>query len=875
MPMTSSFLDEALMQMRDAGLLIDNLAADGRLHRVPTEDKPRSKNGAYVIHNDNYPVAWWQNWATETTGKLQGKDKSAFTKKEKQEYDRRMKELSQQAEAERKQKHSEAAKESRSIWKSAKTASATHGYLKGKQIDPYFCRIDSEGRLLVPLYDSSGQLVNLQKILPEKPKEGGGKRYMPGGCKKDCYCPIPAKNKTTPGPLLIAEGYATAASLAMATGFEVWIAFDANNLHSVSKLARSRFPERQIVICADNDRPQPPNIPEQGGIGALKGRKAAESIGAYYALCPLFEGRDKADFNDLAYNLGLDRVRHEIETVLKSRPVTDCPMPHGFYMVEKGEHVGLYYTQTKPDGTSEDIRIGPPLKVLANTRTQDGSDWGLMLRWYDLDKRQHDWAMPLSLLNNQKAEWFTILLDGGWFGDPAYRKHIAKFLSIVRPIKRIRCVTTTGWHDGRYVLPDSTLGNGEDELVLQSLQHDGLYQTAGTMDGWRELASLCVDNPKFGFALSCAFAGPLLALAGLEGGGFNFEGASSCGKTTALQVAASVWGGPQHVRAWRSTDNALELTAALHNDNCLILDELAQVRAKVLDEAVYMLVNGAGKARASKDGGLRKSYHWRVLILSSGELGLADKLQEDGRRSKAGQDARFVAVPVSKSDIANLHGLEISSQFIRQIKRLAETNYGHAGRIFLENLTQKETLQNAKDRLRTGLDTIIDSFCPGDCDGQVRRVALRFALVAIAGILAREMNLLPSDFQAEVYARKCFMEWIEQRGGIGAAEDMKILEQVQLFIEQHGQSRFQDIADPNAICINRAGYRENAAYYCLPQAFRAEIIKGYSPKRAIEVLAKAGWLLNDRGRNTRLKWIPNIGTIRVYTIQIPQEKDNS
>lgn len=51
-----------------------------------------------------------------------------------------------------------------------------------------------------------------------------------------------------------------------------------------------------------------------------------------------------------------------------------------------------------------------------------------------------------------------------------------------------------------------------------------------------------------------------------------------------------------------------------------------------------MLANGSGKARATRDGSARKSAHWRLLFLSSGEIGLADKVAEDnrGRRAAAG-----------------------------------------------------------------------------------------------------------------------------------------------------------------------------------------------------------------------------------------------
>jgi putative DNA primase/helicase len=96
---------------------------------------------------------------------------------------------------------------------------------------------------------------------------------------------------------------------------------------------------------------------------------------------------------------------------------------------------------------------------------------------------------------------------------------------------------------------------------------------------------MCVGNSRLSFAL-CRHFRRAFASPGRSGsGGFSFEGGSSSGKTTALQIAASVWGGPEHVRSWRATDNGLEGIAALHNDNVLILDEMGQVNGRVLANA--------------------------------------------------------------------------------------------------------------------------------------------------------------------------------------------------------------------------------------------------------------------------------------------------
>ena len=116
--------------------------------------------------------------------------------------------------------------------------------------------------------------------------------------------------------MLIAEGYATGASLHLATGHAVLIAFNAGNLEAVARLARARYPDREILLCADTDceTVKPDGSPWNPGREAAS--SAAQAVGGKLALCPAHDGR-ATDFNDLHRLRSLEAVRTAVEAARK------------------------------------------------------------------------------------------------------------------------------------------------------------------------------------------------------------------------------------------------------------------------------------------------------------------------------------------------------------------------------------------------------------------------------------------------------------------------------------------------------------------------------------------------------------------------------
>ncbi|MFY0034255.1 DNA primase, partial [Acinetobacter baumannii] len=120
-------------------------------------------------------------------------------------------------------------------------------YLKDKKVKIFDCQVNFDGDLIVPLFNEKRELWNLQYI-----KADGSKKFLPGGRKKGCFHIIGTIDLADP-VICIAEGYATAASIHMATNLPVVVAFDAGNLPPVGQAIRSLEPNARLLYCADDD----------------------------------------------------------------------------------------------------------------------------------------------------------------------------------------------------------------------------------------------------------------------------------------------------------------------------------------------------------------------------------------------------------------------------------------------------------------------------------------------------------------------------------------------------------------------------------------------------------------------------------------------
>ena len=720
--MTSDILTTFTEKLNAAGLLAEHIEGDGKLHRCGTADKQRGKAGAYVIHLDAPACAWWMNWRTGEEGTFQEKPNKDLTSAERKALQERIAAARKAAEAEQARRHATAAKQARIIWEQAEPATKDHPYLQRKHVPALGGIRQREWRgaveLVLPVWDASGKLTSLQFILPEKTANGLDKRFLKGGKTAGGYFHIPAKNGDKSGPLLIAEGYATAVSLHLATGHACLAAFNAGNLEAVARMARGKYPDREIILCSDNDCEGDRNP------GVEAATKAAQVIGGKLAICPALNGA-KADFNDLHTARSLEAVRMEVEKALAGSPLDDEKLPLGFSIQKEGEQRPGIWFADPDDEDAKKIWVGSPLEVLAATRTDIGTGWGLLLSWKDGDGVRHTWAMSKALLVERDSSSVICRLADEGYSVPSSAKAkglLCRFLNEYKTKRRARCVDRTGWHHGCYVFPDTTIENVSDmsdmsgkpysgkdlrasynksdmsdgskaeRIVLQVQTPHNPFLVSGSLAAWQDtIGTWARGNSRIMLSLSASLAATLLEPVGMESGGINWIAQSSTGKTTTLLAAASIWGSGSitggYILNWRATANGLEGLAALHSDAALCLDEIGQAPGRTINEAAYLLANGLGKARALSDGSAKAIKSWRTLVLSTGEVSLADRIKEEGFRVQAGQTVRLIDIPadagVGLGLFEDLHGFASPRELSDAIRKAAATHYGHPSRAFI------------------------------------------------------------------------------------------------------------------------------------------------------------------------------------------------
>ncbi len=278
-----------------------DIIPDGKIHRFPVGKKGH-KDGWYVFHG---MAGAFGDWSQDIHEKWSVKSERV-AHQDKEKLLSQIKKSQKSAEEERIQKYEETAVLALEKWNSF-SDTGTSSYLERKKVGAFGLRF-RQNYLIIPVRDRSRKLWSLQWI-----RQDGKKRFLNGGRKKGCFHHIGVLEDGR--PIIITEGYATGASVYMATEQPTVIAFDAGNLDPVIDELKKAYPKSPLLIAGDDDRWKEANT----------GREKAEQTARKYGctlVFPQFKNTETkpTDFNDLHVLEGIEAVKIQIEQAQHNSP---------------------------------------------------------------------------------------------------------------------------------------------------------------------------------------------------------------------------------------------------------------------------------------------------------------------------------------------------------------------------------------------------------------------------------------------------------------------------------------------------------------------------------------------------------------------------
>jgi len=399
-----------------------------------------------------------------------------------------------------------------------------------------------------------------------------------------------------------------------------------------------------------------------------------------------------------------------------------------------------------------------------------------------------------------------------------------------------------------FVMPEKAYGTDRsivfepeglgDERLARALRPEG------NIDNWLRGIRGCIDYPRVMFLIYSSFTTPLLEI--LDAPNFIIDnwGLTSIGKTTVMEIAASVWGLPIKelggiIIAWDATKVSIERLACLFNFLPIFLDDSQTANEKVIAMILYMLANGVGRFRGALKG-TQKTSNWRTIAFSTGERRLSEVTEYEG----------------AKARIISLYGppfkTENQAELIYNIKSDIHANFGIAGPMFVEHLIKEGYHESYKDLREQYKNTALELAKLGK-DNVSDRMSQYFAAVQIAGKMVEKLFKFggePEKIVRTMFEYTCGEN--KERGDY----PQRALEHIVSWV-QGNQNSF-DKADHLATVEKGEVFgviREGEYIGIFPHKFK-EIIKRseFDSSSIIKSFKERSWIQTASGQNTYPLW---------------------
>jgi putative DNA primase/helicase len=598
-----------------------------------------------------------------------------------------------------------------------------------------------------------------------------------------------------------------------------------------------KFKDQNIIVAYDAD--QPGLNGAQKVAANLKGKAKSVKIINW----PKEMGeKDCKDVTD--YFLKLKKNKKDFESLIKNAVEFEddnCPFKHlgaeDFIISPKGIQYKIFVRDEEILKTACPI----PVYIISRAIDIDTSTEELQIKF----KRDNIWKelwVPKQILSDSKK-----ILELSAHGFPVNSNNSKKVVEYIASFenKNIKLIPKTfvtrgyGWKNVQgqqvFILNEST--DSDNKIKTQFLTEAGFerfvkaLKPRGSLDLWLNAIRECLRYPFAAFAVFASLSAATLRLLGAPNFIVDYWGPTSTGKTTAEEMGASAWGNPQKesgglIVSWDSTRVFLERIASFFNDMPIFPDDSQTVDDKTLTKILYMVANGVGKGRGNISG-IRRPETWHTVCFSTGEKPLTDCTVFAGARART--------ISIYGSPFPNAGGA-----FINDIKNAIRENYGHAGPIFIKEISaywQKSEdlnkMRNEYMRYQRVLSKQANSEV-GD------RMSHYFAVVKVTADIVSKLLNICDPTQAEEIIHKVFTSAIEENRGssdMGTNAMQYILSWVfgneKFFRSKADSEKYGTLADLNYIGIYP---------HKLKEILRKE---NWSEKVILRIWDERGWIKRE------------------------------
>ncbi|HBE80338.1 MAG TPA: hypothetical protein DDW65_21530 [Firmicutes bacterium] len=501
-----------------------------------------------------------------------------------------------------------------------------------------------------------------------------------------------------------------------------------------------------------------------------------------------------------------------LEQVLKNLPVKELRKPHSWNITE--------------NGIWQDSKYGPicacpvPVIITGRLHNWEHADYKTEIQFY----RDQCWKKIVA--NNATIYDNRAIIQLANKDLPVSSnssKHLVRFLEEfqrenLEVIPVIKSTSHLGWVDSNFIpgVAGDIRIDSEDNFTYTG------YHSAGDYTKWLKLATRIRNYPLARFILSASFAAPLLRLLGQRVYIIHLWGPTRFGKSAALKFALSVWGDPDITLAnFNATKTGLERLIAFYCDLPLGLDERQVVGDKqgFIDSLVYLLGLGKGKARGAKTGGLQDFNYWRSIVLTNGEMPLADSSSSAGIRTRALElygrpiDDEEFAVEVHQSlrDCFGIPGPTFVKKII-EVKKDTPEQFGDGYDAIFKHLTKKWPDRISSHISAVSIVTLADMLASQWIFGIREELATEQALELAGEILNSLESVKEIDDATRSY--QFFMSWFSSN-----------------------YEHFQERAD------EKYGFQQIGTIFVYPHIFEKFMGEaGFNPHRVLKDWAEHGWI---------------------------------